>query len=83
MGNSLRRLMTGYSSFSYLKTSPIVYFIINFMRTILISIITIFISHQLIADEAPACPDRRYDPDKFCPVGMVWSEEAQQCLEVV
>lgn len=56
---------------------------INFMRTILISIITIFISHQLMADEAPACPDRRHDPDKFCPVGMVWSDDAQQCLEVV
>ena len=56
---------------------------INFMRTILISIITIFISHQLMADEAPACPDRRHDPDKFCPVGMIWSEEAQQCLKVV
>ena len=56
---------------------------INFMRTILISIITIFISHQLMADEPPACPDRRHDPDKFCPVGMIWSEEAQQCLEVV
>jgi hypothetical protein len=53
------------------------------MRTILISIITIFISHQLMADEAPACPDRRHDPDKFCPVGMIWSDEAQQCLEVV
>ena len=52
------------------------------MRTILISIITIFISHQLMADEAPACPDRRHDPDKFCPAGMIWSEEAQQSLEV-
>ncbi len=56
---------------------------IKFMPTILISIITIFISHQLIADESKACPDRRYDPDKFCPVGMIWSEEAQQCLEFV
>lgn len=56
---------------------------INFMRTILISIITIFISYQLMADEAPACPDRRHDPDKFCPIGMIWSDEAQQCLEVV
>jgi len=53
------------------------------MRTILISIITIFISYELMADESPACPDRRHDPDKFCPVGMVWSDDAQQCLEVV
>ena len=53
------------------------------MRTIMISIITILISHQLMANEAPVCPDKRHDPDKFCPVGMIWSEEAQQCLEVV
>jgi hypothetical protein len=53
------------------------------MRTILISMLTIFISHQLLADEVPSCPDRRHDPDKFCPLGMIWSEEAQQCLEVV
>ena len=56
---------------------------INLIRTILISMLTIFISHQLLADEVPSCPDRRHDPDKFCPVGMIWSEEAQQCLEVV
>jgi len=53
------------------------------MRTILISITTIFISLQVMADEAPACPDKRHDPDKFCPAGMIWSEESQQCLEVV
>ena len=53
------------------------------MRTILIIIITTFISSQLMADEAAACPDRGNDPDKFCPVGMIWSEEAQQCLGMV
>ena len=53
------------------------------MRTIPIIIITTFISSQLMADEAPACPDRGNDPDKFCPVGMIWSEETQQCLGMV
>ena len=33
-----------------------------------------------MADEAPACPDRGNDPDKFCPVGMIWNEESQQVL---
>ena len=53
------------------------------MRIVLIIIITVFMSSQLMADEAPACPDRGNDPDEFCPVGMIWSEEAQQCLGMV
>ena len=53
------------------------------MRIILIIMITVFMSSQLMADEAPACPDRGNDPDKFCPVGTIWSEEAQQCLGMV
>ena len=56
---------------------------INSMRISLIIIVTVFMSSQLMADEAPACPDRGNDPDKFCPVGMIWSEEAQQCLGMV
>ena len=56
---------------------------INSMRITLIIIVTVFMSSQLMADEAPACPDRGNDPDKFCPVGMIWSEEAQQCLGMV
>ena len=58
-------------------------FLINPMRSVLIIIITVFMGSQLMADEAPACPDRGNDPDKFCPVGMIWSEEAQQCLGMV
>ena len=58
-------------------------FLINAMRSVLIIITTVFMSSQLMADEAPACPDRGNDPDKFCPVGMIWSEEAQQCLGMV
>ena len=50
------------------------------MRIILIIMITVFMSSQLMADEAPACPDRGNDPDKFCPVGMIWNEESQQVL---
>ena len=53
------------------------------MRTILLSTVTVFLSSQLMANEAPACPDRGNDPNKFCPVGMIWSEEAQQCLAMV
>ena len=56
---------------------------INSMRITLIIIVTVFMSSQLMADEAPACPDRGNDPDKFCPLGMIWSEEAQQCLGMV
>jgi len=53
------------------------------MRTILPITITAFISYQLMADEAQACPDRGNDPNKLCPVGMIWSEESQQCLGMV
>ena len=53
------------------------------MRTILLIIITTFVSSQLMVDEAPACPDKGNDPNKFCPVGMIWSKDAQQCLEMV
>ena len=56
---------------------------INSMRITLKIIVTVFMSSQLMADEAPTCPDRGNDPDKFCPVGMIWSEEAQQCLGMV
>ena len=58
-------------------------FLINPMRSVMIIITTVFMSSQLMADEAPACPDRGNDPDKFCPVGMIWSEEAQQSLGMV
>ena len=56
---------------------------INSMRITLIIIVTVFMSSKLMADEAPACPDRGNDPDKFCPVGMIWSEETQQWLGMV
>ena len=58
-------------------------FLINPMHSIQIIIITVFMSSQLVADEVPACPDRGNDPDKFCPVAMIWSEKAQQCLGMV
>lgn len=53
------------------------------MRNVLRTVATVFISAQVAAGEVPACPDRGIDPDTFCPLGMVWSEEAQQCLGMV
>ncbi len=51
--------------------------IIDPMRFVLISINIVFISSQIMADEAIVCPDRGNDPDEFCLVGIIWSEQPQ------
>ncbi len=38
---------------------------------------------QVAAETAPTCPNKGSDPNKFCPVGMIWDEEKQKCLLVV
>lgn len=52
------------------------------MKTITILLLLMLVTPSF-AQDAPSCPDRGSDPDTFCPPGMSWSEESQQCIGMV
>jgi len=46
-------------------------------------VIVMLITTSAIAQSLPSCPDGGADPSKFCPVGMMWSEDSQSCVAMV
>ena len=53
------------------------------IKKTILSIILLFMGNQVLSETNPACPRKGLDPDKFCPVGMIWSEDEQKCLLIV
>jgi len=49
-------------------------------RNFIFAVAIWLLSTAAFGQTIPACPDPGNDPSKFCPVGQIWSETANDCV---